>query len=98
MKLKYLFSAIIALAISGCSTKEIVVKKVYIKSKCPELNYSVSVPKMKTFTIKNKNGKILISKQSFKELVDNYIKMKEELNQTNKVIDVFNKHIERINK
>lgn len=98
MKLKYLFSTIFILFITGCTTKEIVVKKVYIKSKCPILDYNTTIPKLKTFTIENKNGKILVTKQSFKELVDSYILMKDELNQTNKVIKIFNKQVERINK
>lgn len=94
MKRLLLFSA---LFLTACTTKQVVVKKVYIRSKCPYLEYNASIPKDITFKAKQKDGKIVISKDDFKKILDNYVILKNELNETNTIIKIYNKNLKRIN-
>jgi len=89
-KLLLLFSLLFFV---GCTQKEIV----YIKSRCPSFRYEPAIPESKTFTFSNKNDKIVLSKQDFKEILENYSFMKNELNQTKQYIKEYNKMIQRIN-
>lgn len=99
MKLLKLFSVIpFVVLISGCADKkEIVIKNVYLKSKCSYFEHNITIPKSFPIAFKSKNGKILISKQQFKQLMDNYLLMKGELKKTQEDIYIFNKYIKRIN-
>lgn len=97
MKLKLLFS-LIALSFVACAPKEkVIVKRIYIHTKCPKFEYNVTIPKPKKFEISMKDGKIVISKESFLNLVETYTAMKNELNSTQQAIKIYNKSIERIN-
>lgn len=85
------------LLLTGCVQKEVVVQTKYVKRKCPLFEYNVTIPKSHSFTIEQKNGKIVISKRDFTQLVKDYSYMKEELNGLKNAIDKYNKNIKRMN-
>ncbi len=98
MKLKNLFKIIIVgIIFTGCAQKEIVIKKQFIYTKCPTFDNNMTVPATVPFTLMGENGKILISKKDFKNIIDNYIIMKNEINATNQKIKEYNENIKRIN-
>jgi len=81
----------------GCANKEIIIKDKYIKRKCPAFEYNITIPESNSFTIKQKNGKIIINKKDFVDMVRSYTFMKEELKGVKQAIMKYNKQIQRIN-
>jgi len=97
MKKKLLLLVFSAILFVGCSSKEIVERKVFIKTKCPYVNIDLQSPKTLTFTFKNKNGKIVLEKEDFRNIMVNYVSMRQEINATILKLKEFNKTIKRIN-
>jgi len=97
MKKKLLLLVSSAILFIGCSSKEIVERKVFIKTKCPYADITLQTPKTLTFTFKSKNGKIVLEKEDFRNIMVNYVSMKQEINATILKLKEFNKTIKRIN-
>lgn len=100
MKLQKLFKigVLTPLLFLGCTEHKVLIKQTYIKIKMPTIERKITIPKDVTFKIRAKNENyVIISKKSLKELLNNYVYMRNELQEVQKQDIIFNKHIERIN-